>query len=128
MELENNAKKKEAKKIKIGDVLYFSNKQSRNYGRPGKVINRDFNDHNPKITLGSIGIPFLDDRRKPVKIITSGSMALSFDDPETSKIRSKKNDILDDIERRIDTIKQDIIKLQTVIDEYKENYGGDKDV
>ena len=52
---------------------------------------------------------------------------LSFDDPETKKIKSK-NDILDDIERRIDTIKQDIIKLQTVIDEYKENYGSDKDV
>lgn len=120
-------RKEEAKKIQIGDILYFSNKQSRNYGIPGKVINRDWNDHNPKITLGSVGIPFLDDKRRPVTTITSGSMALSFNDPEAPKIRSK-NDILDDIECRIDTIKRDIIKLQTVIDEYQEHYGSNKDV
>ena len=120
-------RKEKAKKIKIGDILYFSNKSSRNYGRSGKVVNVDWNDHNPRITLKYNHIPFLDDKRKPVKIIVSSSVMLSFDDPETPKIRSK-NDILDDIERRIDTIKQDIIKLQTGIDEYKENQGSDKDV
>lgn len=120
-------RKEEAKKIKIGDVLYFSNKRSRNYGLSGKVVDIDRNGLTTWITLESNGIPFLDDRCKFVKIIASSSMVLSFDDPETPKIKSK-NDILDDIERRIDTIKQDIIKLQTVIDGYKENYGSDKDV
>lgn len=120
-------RKEKAKKIKIGDILYFSNKSSRNYGRSGKVVNIDRNGRTTWIILEYNHIPFLDDKRKPVKIIASSSMALSFDDPETSKIKSK-NDILDDIERQIDTIKQDVIKLQTVIDEYKEHYGSDKDV
>lgn len=119
-------RKEEAKKIKIGDILYFSNKQSRNYGRSGKVVNVNWRDHNPLITLEGYEIPFLDDKRRPVTTITSGSMALSFNDPEALKIRSK-NDILDDIECRIDTIKRDIIKLQTVIDEYQEHYGSNKD-
>lgn len=121
-------RKEEAKSIKIGDVLYFSNKKSRNYGLSGKVVDIARSDRRTTwITLESNGIPFLDDRYKFVKIIASSSVMLSFDDPETPKIKSK-NDILDDIERRIDVIKQDIIKLQTVIDEYKENYGSDKDV
>lgn len=121
-------RKEEAKSIKIGDVLYFSNKKSRNYGLSGKVVDIARSDRRTTwITLESNGIPFLDDRYKFVKIIASSSVMLSFDDPETPKIKSK-NDILDDIERRIGVIKQDIIKLQTVIDEYKENYGSDKDV
>lgn len=121
-------RKEEAKSIKIGDVLYFSNKKSRNYGLSGKVVDIARSDRRTTwITLESNGIPFLDDRYKFVKIIASSSVMLSFDDPETPKIKSK-NDILDAIERRIGVIKQDIIKLQTVIDEYKENYGSDKDV
>lgn len=114
-------RKEEAKRIKIGDVLYFSNKKSRNYGLSGKVVDIARSERRTTwITLESNGTPFLDDRHKFVKIIASSSVMLSFDDPETTKIKSK-NDILDDIERRIDVIKQDIIKLQTVIDEYKEN-------
>lgn len=121
-------RKEEANRIKIGDVLYFSNKKSRNYGLSGKVVDIARSERRTTwIALESNGIPFLDDRYKFVKIIVSSSVMLSFDDPETQKIKSK-NDILDDIERRIDAIKQDIIKLQTVIDEYKENYGRDKDV
>ena len=121
-------RKEEAKRIKIGDVLYFSNKKSRNYGLSGKVVDIARSErHTTWITLESNGIPFLDDRYKFVKIIVSSSVMLSFDDPETPKIKSK-NDILNDIERRIDVIKQDIIKLQTVIDECKKNYGSDKDV
>ena len=120
-------RKEESKRIKIGDILYFSNKKSRNYGLSGKVVDIDRNGRTTWIVLECNGIPFLDDRYKFVKIIASSSVMLSFDDPETPKIKSK-NDILDDIERRIDVIKQDIIKLQTVIDEYKENYGSDEDV